>query len=237
MLAPFVLLAASLAGCVDEGSLLTPDSVEVTITEYPEGVETSSEINVTWDVAVKATANESSDSATFDEVGLVYSGNATASGENVSDYPNVTGQQSDVGPGTFTATFTVDEPGTIYVRAYASVGEFTKFSDTVEIDVGGGAGDNNTVMITDGPLPHLATYDPATMTISAGDSVVWHNEDDATHTATGEGFDTGDVASGEYSEPIVFDEPGEYPYECSYHPQTMQGSIIVEDNGNNTTTL
>lgn len=234
MLAPLLLLAAALAGCAGDPTL-SADAVEVTITEYPEAAEAGSEINITWDVAITATAN-GTEGATFDETGIVYSGNATASGDNVTDWPNSTGQQEDVGPGTFTATFVAEEEGTITVRAYAMVGDHTKMSDEVTILVGAnGTGGNNTVTITDGALPQLAAYNPEVLTISAGEAVVWHNEDDATHTATGDGWDTGDIASGEYSEPIVFDEPGEYTYQCTYHPQTMQGTIVVED-GNNTTT-
>ncbi len=228
MLAPLLLLAAALAGCAGETDL-SADAVKVTITEYPEAAQAGSEINVTWDVAISATAN-GTDDVRFDETGIVYSGNATASGDNVTDWPNSTGQQEDVGPGTFTATFVAEEEGTITVRAYVMVGDHTKMSDEVTILVGGNAtGGNNTITITDGALPHLASYDPEVLTISAGEAVVWHNQDDATHTATDDGFDTGDVASGEYSEPIVFTEPGEYAYQCSYHPQTMQGTIIVED--------
>ena len=74
------------------------------------------------------------------------------------------------------------------------------------------------------------TYVPSTITVAAGSSVAWTNEDNAPHTATGVGAATSVLDSG----PIVFGQaftqafetPGTYPYYCVYHPN-MLGTVIV----------
>jgi len=72
-------------------------------------------------------------------------------------------------------------------------------------------------------------------TISAGDSVVFVNNAGRNHTVTngvnGEAaadplFDI-QVADGESTDPIVFDEPGTYDVTCTIHP-SMQLTITVE---------
>lgn len=71
------------------------------------------------------------------------------------------------------------------------------------------------------------TFSPATLTIEAGTTVTWVNEDAVPHTATGSGgeFDTGTIAGGG-SASVTFDTPGTYAYICSFHPD-MVGAIVV----------
>jgi plastocyanin len=70
-------------------------------------------------------------------------------------------------------------------------------------------------------------YQPATITIAAGDSVVWTNDDGVEHTATGirNDWETGSLARGT-SNGITFPYPGEYAYYCRWHPG-MRGTVIV----------
>lgn len=68
-------------------------------------------------------------------------------------------------------------------------------------------------------------FNPPEVTVNAGDTVRWTNKDSATHTATGQGFDTGPLAQGESGE-VTFDKPGTYTYKCTPH-QNMRGKIIV----------
>ena len=70
-------------------------------------------------------------------------------------------------------------------------------------------------------------FDPVEVEIQAGDSVVWSNADIAPHTATSNdgGWDTGRIKKGEEGK-ITFDEPGEYPYFCAFHPH-MKGRVVV----------
>jgi len=69
-------------------------------------------------------------------------------------------------------------------------------------------------------------FAPATVTISAGESVTWTNQDGTDHTATGSGFDTEALGTGE-SSTITFDTAGTFAYDCAIHP-TMHGEVIVE---------
>ncbi len=71
-------------------------------------------------------------------------------------------------------------------------------------------------------------YKPENVTVSAGDSISFTNEDSANHTATANdgSFDTGTLEQGD-SKSLTFDEPGTYAYICSFHP-FMTGEVTVE---------
>ncbi len=62
--------------------------------------------------------------------------------------------------------------------------------------------------------------------IPAGTEVTWTNRDPAPHTATGDGFDTGTLSTGQ-SGSARFDTPGTFPYICTIHP-SMTATIVVE---------
>jgi len=70
-------------------------------------------------------------------------------------------------------------------------------------------------------------FGPATLTITAGDTVTWTNEDAVVHTATSVNgaFDSGDLEQGE-SYTVTFTTAGTYDYLCTPHP-SMTGRIIV----------
>jgi len=72
------------------------------------------------------------------------------------------------------------------------------------------------------------TFAPATLTVTAGTTVTWKNEDDSPHrigdkngTFKSAALDTDDTFSH------TFAGPGEYPYICTIHPY-MVGKIIVK---------
>jgi plastocyanin len=72
------------------------------------------------------------------------------------------------------------------------------------------------------------TFAPARLTVKAGTTVTWRNEDDIPHTVTSatrlfksKALDTDDSFS------FTFTEPGTYEYFCSLHPR-MTGTIVVE---------
>ena len=74
-------------------------------------------------------------------------------------------------------------------------------------------------------------FTPATLTVTAGTTVTWKNEDDSPHrigdkngTFKSAALDTDD------SFPHTFATPGEYPYICTIHPY-MVGKIIVKPAG------
>jgi LPXTG-motif cell wall-anchored protein len=68
-------------------------------------------------------------------------------------------------------------------------------------------------------------FSPATVNVDVGDTVTWTNGDSAPHTATGDGFDTGNLDEGE-SGSATFSTAGSFSYICSLHPQ-MKGTVVV----------
>jgi plastocyanin len=75
------------------------------------------------------------------------------------------------------------------------------------------------------------TFSPPTLTVTAGTTVTWKNEDDSPHrigdnngTFKSAALDTDDTFSH------TFAAPGEYPYICTIHPY-MVGKIIVKPAG------
>jgi plastocyanin len=74
-------------------------------------------------------------------------------------------------------------------------------------------------------------FDPQVIQVNAGSEVTWTNEDDFPHNVhLLDGSDeTHDLPIGE-SVSVAFDEAGDYYYyECSLHPQTMRGKVVVSE--------
>lgn len=68
---------------------------------------------------------------------------------------------------------------------------------------------------------------PDHLTVSAGDTVVWKNEDIVPHTATGDGaFDSKEIGSTK-SWTYKAMRKGKFPYICTYHP-TMHAELTVQ---------
>lgn len=76
------------------------------------------------------------------------------------------------------------------------------------------------------------SYSPRTVTVSVGDTVTWTNSDAQAHTATGSGWNTGDLGNGE-SGSITFQSAGTFDYMCGIHP-AMTGTVIVRAAGGTT---
>lgn len=71
------------------------------------------------------------------------------------------------------------------------------------------------------------TFQPANLTIAAGDRVTFVNKDGAPHTATQNGvFDTGRLARNAQST-VTFASAGSFGYFCKIHPK-MKGQIKVK---------
>ena len=70
-------------------------------------------------------------------------------------------------------------------------------------------------------------FAPAALTVHPGDTVIWTNRDDVTHTVTARNkqFSSGLLAPGK-SFSFVFHQPGTYAYICAVHP-FMRGSVTV----------
>lgn len=73
-------------------------------------------------------------------------------------------------------------------------------------------------------------FDPQVIEVGAGSEVTWTNKDDFPHNVhLLDGSDeTHDLPIGD-SVSVAFDEAGDYYYECSLHPQTMRGKVIVSE--------
>jgi plastocyanin len=70
-------------------------------------------------------------------------------------------------------------------------------------------------------------YDPETLTVKRGDTIVWVNKDPFPHTVTAKGaFDSHDIAAGK-SWKYTARKTGEYTYICTLHPN-MKGTLKVE---------
>jgi predicted lipoprotein with Yx(FWY)xxD motif/plastocyanin len=74
-------------------------------------------------------------------------------------------------------------------------------------------------------------FNPKELTVSPGTTVLWHNEDSATHTVTSDtGLFDGSLPGGADFE-FTFNEPGIYPYYCKPHGGAggvgMSGVITV----------
>jgi plastocyanin len=98
-----------------------------------------------------------------------------------------------------------------------------------------GRGDEEPVQIT-GTVPEGAVeirivsddaggFVPGELTVDLGQTVAFVNAHHDEHTATGSGFDTGVIASGQVAT-VVLDTAGKFAYACQIHP-VMTGSISV----------
>jgi plastocyanin len=100
---------------------------------------------------------------------------------------------------------------------------------TVASDDGGGGDGGNVVGMAG------SSFSPESITISAGDSVEFNNDDGTSHRIV-EGEDGAEVDDPAFealslsagdSSSVTFDEPGTYQVTCSIHP-SMQMTVIVE---------
>jgi len=72
------------------------------------------------------------------------------------------------------------------------------------------------------------SFQPASLTVKVGTTVVWTNQDQVTHTITANdgSFDSGTLApNATYSH--AFNQAGSFSYHCNIHP-SMQATIIVQ---------
>lgn len=75
------------------------------------------------------------------------------------------------------------------------------------------------------------TFSPANITVKAGTTVTWTNQDSVTHTVTADTAssdapDSGDLASGK-SYSFTFQKAGTYMYHCAIHPN-MVAMVTVQ---------
>lgn len=96
---------------------------------------------------------------------------------------------------------------------------------------GGAAAGAHTVNIVEGAGdPNTAwKFDPATITVKTGDTVVFMDTGSETHTATADdgSFDTHAISAGQQKS-VTMAKAGTFTFHCSFHPW-MKGTITVTD--------
>lgn len=75
---------------------------------------------------------------------------------------------------------------------------------------------------------HNFAFQPATLTVSVGDTIVWKNTDVVSHTVTAVdgSFDSDEIRPGK-SWKLAAKKAGTFAYACSPHPN-MQGKFTVK---------
>jgi plastocyanin len=79
-------------------------------------------------------------------------------------------------------------------------------------------------------LPPSYRFVPAAITVAAGTTVTWTNHDNFTHNVA---FKDGGLPADEHvlkpgaSYAITFVTAGTYHFQCTFHPQQMQGTVVV----------
>ena len=95
----------------------------------------------------------------------------------------------------------------------------------------GNAAGASTAVATDSVSIKNFAFSPATVTVTAGSTVVWTNDDSIQHDIT---FDGGSIASSVLNHNDTFSHTfptaGTYHYICSIHP-FMHGTVIVTGSG------
>jgi plastocyanin len=71
------------------------------------------------------------------------------------------------------------------------------------------------------------TFGPQKLTVKAGTTVTWINEDDIPHTVVSTGHFRSKALDTDDKYSYTFTTPGTFEYFCGLHPH-MQGSIVVE---------
>jgi plastocyanin len=71
------------------------------------------------------------------------------------------------------------------------------------------------------------TFGPQQLTVKAGTTVTWINQDDIPHTVVSTGHFRSKALDTDDKYSFTFTTPGSYQYFCGLHPH-MQGTVVVE---------
>ena len=79
-------------------------------------------------------------------------------------------------------------------------------------------------------LPPSYRFEPAAITVADGTTVTWTNNDNFSHHVRllDDGGELLQMAPGE-SVSFTFTGVGEHRYDCSFHPNDMEGVVIVTE--------
>jgi plastocyanin len=88
------------------------------------------------------------------------------------------------------------------------------------------------VRTTSVDLPPSYKFVPADIVVAKGSTVTWTNHDNFSHSVQfldgGLPTDAMVMQPGGATATFTFDKAGTFHYQCSFHPQNMQGTITVE---------
>jgi plastocyanin len=91
-----------------------------------------------------------------------------------------------------------------------------------------GSADGEPVRTDQVEMPKSYRFEPPAIEVEVGTAVTWVNNDDFPHNVTLlDGSGVSEPVPIGASASVTFEEPGEVPYECSLHPQQMQGRVVV----------
>lgn len=133
------------------------------------------------------------------------------------------GQQAVARLGVRPDAWTAVAIGFLLIAVVVLVGCSSSSSDPGATTTVESSGDGSLVVkMTD------TSFEPETLTVKAGDTVTWVNEESSSHNAVAEDDSWGtDLFGKGGSGSVTFDTPGVYPYVCTAHAG-MKGTIIVE---------
>ena len=135
------------------------------------------------------------------------------------------------------------EPGQSYSMRLTSRGTYTYLDERDDDDtryhgrivVGGNSGGGSSTGPASASSPSVSmagrAFSPATVTIAAGGSVTFRNDDDRAHTVTAKdgAFNSGPIAEGG-SWKRTFKQAGTFSFLCAIHPE-MTGKVVVKGSG------
>jgi plastocyanin len=90
----------------------------------------------------------------------------------------------------------------------------------------GAASTASPVATTSVDLPKSYRFAPTAIVVDVGATVTWTNDDNFTHNVTFDGQPGAQLKPGE-STTKTFSTAGTYHYQCTLHPQNMQGTVTV----------
>ena len=92
---------------------------------------------------------------------------------------------------------------------------------------GGATTNASPVATTTVDLPKSYKFVPANIVVDVGATVSWTNDDNFTHNVTFDG-EAGKVMKPGESATHAFPTAGTFHYQCTLHPQNMQGTVTVK---------
>lgn len=210
--------------------------------KYVDIVEPDSDDQDTWgyrpsDITVEVgttviwTNNGAQDHTVTDDDGAFDSGNMNAGDEFSFTFrqPGIYKYFCEPHP-WMKAVVRVHEPGKPPPQERSGEDDDESASYPPPSSSGGGAGPSShgvNIVEPDSSDPDTWGFDPSTIEIGVGDTVIWTNTGETEHTATADdgSFDSGLLATGQTFE-FTFERVGNFDYYCEPHPW-MVASVTV----------